>query len=75
MKTPDQGRWDFVQQWLDRARRDLRAAEILLRNDVQDYENAVLHAQQAVEKFLKAFLVCIRSNFRRLTISPSYGSS
>ena len=63
MRTPDQGRWDFVQQWLDRARRDLRAAAILLRDDVQDYENAGFHAQQAAEKFLKAFLVRYQIEF------------
>src|SRR5215471_10085937 len=63
MRTPDQGRWDFVQQWLDRAHRDLRAAAILLRDDVQDYENAGFHAQQAAEKFLKAFLVRYQIEF------------
>jgi HEPN domain-containing protein len=74
MRTPEQGRWDFVQQWLDKAHRDLRAAALLLRDDVQDYENTGFHAQQAAEKFLKAFLVCYQIEFRRLTISPSYGS-
>jgi HEPN domain-containing protein len=63
MRTPDQGRWDFVQQWLDRAHRDLRVAAILLRDDVQDYENAGFHAQQAAEKFLKAFLVRYQIEF------------
>jgi HEPN domain-containing protein len=63
MRTHEQVRWDFVQQWLDRAHRDLRAAAILLRDDVQDYENAGFHAQQAAEKFLKAFLVCYQIEF------------
>jgi len=63
MKTPEQVRWDFVQQWLERAHRDLRAAVILLGDDVQDYENAGFHAQQAAEKFLKAFLICHQIEF------------
>ena len=30
MRTPEQVKWDFVQQWLDKARKDLATAEILL---------------------------------------------
>ena len=29
MRTPEQVKWDFVQQWLDKARKDLATAEIL----------------------------------------------
>ena len=57
MRTPDQVLWDFVQQWLDKAHKDLRAAEVLLGGDFDDYENVGFHAQQAAEKFIKAFLV------------------
>jgi HEPN domain-containing protein len=57
MRTPEQVRWDFVQQWPEKAHKDLRAAAILLRDDVRDYENAGFHAQQAAEKFIKALLV------------------
>ena len=57
MRTPDQVRWDFVQQWLDKAHKDLRAAEVLLGGNFDDYENVGFHAQQAAEKFIKAFLV------------------
>jgi len=57
MRTPEQARWDFVQQWLDKAYKDLRVTTILLGDDVADYENAGFHAQQAAEKFIKAFLV------------------
>jgi len=31
MRTPEQVKWDFVQQWLDKARKDLAAAEVLLK--------------------------------------------
>ena len=36
MRTPEQVRWDFVQQWLDRARRDFRAAAILRKDRAKD---------------------------------------
>lgn len=57
MRTREQVKWDFVQQWLDKARKDLNAGEILLRQDFEDYENAAFHTQQAAEKFIKALLV------------------
>ena len=57
MRTPEQVKWDFVQQWLDKARKDLATGEILLREEFEDYENAGFHAQQGAEKFIKAFLV------------------
>jgi HEPN domain-containing protein len=43
-----------TERWLSFARDDLRAAEILLREDV--YSLSCFHAQQAVEKALKATL-------------------
>lgn len=57
MRTPEQAKWDFVQQWLDKAHKDLQVAGILLRGEFEDYENVGFHAQQAAEKFIKAFLV------------------
>lgn len=40
-----------------RAHKDLVAAEVLLKEGFEDYENVGFHAQQAAEKFIKAFLV------------------
>jgi HEPN domain-containing protein len=58
MRTPEQVKWDFVQQWIGKAQKDLRAAEILLRGeDLGDYDSVGFHAQQAAEKFMKAVLV------------------
>jgi hypothetical protein len=31
MRTPEQVKWDFEQQWLNRARKDLAACEVLLK--------------------------------------------
>jgi HEPN domain-containing protein len=57
MRRPEQVQWDFVQQWLAKARQDLRAGEVILACDLEDYETAGFHAQQAAEKFIKAVLV------------------
>lgn len=57
MRTREQVRWDFVQQWLTKAESDLRVARALLQAEFDDYENVGFHAQQAAEKFIKATLV------------------
>jgi HEPN domain-containing protein len=63
MRTPEQVKWDFVQQWLNRAHKDLAASEVLLKEAFEDYENAGFHAQQSVEKFIKAFLISRQIEF------------
>jgi HEPN domain-containing protein len=63
MRTPEQVRWDFVQQWLDKAHKDLQAATILFNSDLGDYDNVGFHAQQAAEKFIKALLVRYQIEF------------
>jgi HEPN domain-containing protein len=57
MRTPEQAKWDFVQQWLSKAQQDLRGAEVILAGDFEDYGNVGFHAQQAAEKYIKALLV------------------
>jgi HEPN domain-containing protein len=57
MRTPDQVRWDFLQDWLRKADGDIEAARILVREELDDYEVAAFHAQQAAEKLIKAYLV------------------
>jgi HEPN domain-containing protein len=57
MRTPEQVRWDFVQQWLARAEQDLRASRVILGGGLEDFENVGFHAQQTAEKFLKGLLV------------------
>ena len=46
MRTPEQVKWDFVQQWRDRARKDLAAGAVLLKEEFEDYENVGFHARQ-----------------------------
>lgn len=57
MRSAEQVRWDFVQQWLGKAEQDLEAGRVLLGSGLEHYENVGFHAQQAAEKFVKAFLV------------------
>ncbi|SRR5258708_135015 len=57
MRTPEQVKWDFVQQWLEKAQQDISASSLLLKEMFESYETQAFHAQQAVEKFMKAFLV------------------
>lgn len=50
-------REQVVLQWIERAEADLRAAEILIEADPLILDIACFHCQQAVEKFLKSYLV------------------
>ncbi|MYE90405.1 HEPN domain-containing protein [Candidatus Poribacteria bacterium] len=57
MRHPEQVIADFVQQWLKKADLDLQAARLLCAGELTDYPVSGFHAQQAVEKYIKAFLV------------------
>ena len=54
----------LVQEWLDKAEDDWRAAETLLREDVA-YGAISFHSQQVAEKFLKAYLTAQGKAFPR----------
>jgi len=45
-----------TQEWVAKAENDLRSAEILLDDPDPPTDTACYHCQQAVEKYLKAFL-------------------
>jgi HEPN domain-containing protein len=49
------GRLDHVRGWLRKGNSDLSAARLILSAD-GPYDTACYHAQQAVEKYLKALL-------------------
>ena len=61
--TPTQLRHRETRAWLDRARRDLRAAQLLTAGDSN--AEALFHCQQAVEKALMAFLTFHDRTFRK----------
>ena len=42
MRSPEQVKWDFVQQWLDKARKDLAVGEVLLKGNFEDYDSVCM---------------------------------
>lgn len=63
MRHPEQVVADFVRQWLKKADLDLQAARLLGAGELDDYFVSGFHAQQAVEKYIKAFLVRYQIEF------------
>lgn len=57
MRRPEEVKREFVHQWLLKANADLMAARHLLTGGALLSFGAAFHAQQAVEKLLKAVLV------------------
>jgi HEPN domain-containing protein len=56
-------RLDHTRRWLDRAAEDLRLAAHDLTAEPPGIEDACFHAQQAVEKLLKAYLTWNATEF------------
>ena len=48
---------DFIKQWLAKANEDLLVVERLTDDEIIATSSICFHCQQAVEKFLKAFLI------------------
>jgi HEPN domain-containing protein len=48
---------DFIKQWLLKANEDLLVVDKLTEYEIIATSSACFHCQQAVEKFLKAFLI------------------
>jgi HEPN domain-containing protein len=63
MKPPDVALRGLVLQWLDKAAADFDAAEQLCAQGGRFREIVAFHCQQAVEKYLKAFLVSRQIEF------------
>jgi len=55
-----------IQAWLNKANRDLLAAQILIRHSTLALGPAAFHCQQTAEKALKAFLLFKRVPFDRV---------
>ncbi|MBW8051826.1 MAG: HEPN domain-containing protein [Cytophagales bacterium] len=56
---------DYIKQWLSKAKDDLVAARRLIEIEPYILDPACFHCQQAVEKFLKAYLVFKEFNFEK----------
>jgi HEPN domain-containing protein len=57
MNPPDKIKEELLKQWLEKAEKDLGLAKHLLKEKTIYLEAVGFHAQQAAEKYLKAFLV------------------
>jgi len=57
MQPPDKVLWGLVRQWIAKADVDYRTAERLVGDAEPIRESIAFHCQQAVEQYLKAFLV------------------
>lgn len=63
MRPPEEIRRELVEQWLARANEDFELAEHLVSEDSPYLNSICFHAQQAAEKYLKAFLVHNQAEF------------
>ncbi len=54
---------EILLQWLEKASHDLIAADILIQANPMILDIACFHCQQAVEKYLKAFLIYNNRDF------------
>lgn len=64
-KPPEEVRIELVRGWLASADNDLRAGRAIASAALPSYETASFHAQQAVEKALKALLVRHQIDFTK----------
>lgn len=59
-------RVEYIKNWLYRANEDISVVENLAENNIKYFSSSIcFHAQQVVEKFLKAFLVFHNIDFPR----------
>ncbi len=63
MKPPEEIRREFVGQWLAKADDDLAVARHLAAASVRFPAAIAFHAQQAAEKYLKAYLTALQVDF------------
>ena len=63
MKPPDECKKELVREWLTKAEKDYVAAGILLKSDPFVLGIVTFLAQQAAEKYLKAYLVWNQVDF------------
>ncbi len=56
MRPPEEGKRELVRQWLEKTEDDWRLSHQLASDSGPYAEATAFHAQQAAEKYLKAFL-------------------
>jgi len=64
----NQEKSDYIKNWLYHAREDLAVMKDLIDSNHKQFTSTIcFHAQQAVEKYLKAFLIFHDVDFPRTT--------
>ena len=62
----NQEKEEYIRNWLYRAREDIAVLEKLAQSGIEFYTSTIcFHAQQAVEKYLKSFLIFHDIDFPR----------
>jgi HEPN domain-containing protein len=56
---------ELIREWMHKAEHDLGMAELALGNRPEYTDSICFHCQQAVEKYLKAYLVFLDIRFER----------
>lgn len=56
---------EILKQWLLKAANDLKNARIVIQNDDPPTDTIIYHCQQALEKYLKAYLTSRQIEFPR----------
>ena len=61
------GQPNIIKQWIEKAENDFRNAEhTLLMKENYPYETICFHAQQCVEKYIKALLIHLKIDFPKI---------
>jgi HEPN domain-containing protein len=63
MTPPEEAAYRIIQQWLDKANQDFQVGEALWSAENPFFFPTCFHAQQAAEKYLKAFLTWKKIEF------------
>ncbi len=56
---------ELVKEWIHKADHDLGMAKLALENKPEFTDSICFHCQQAVEKYLKAYLVWLNIRFQK----------
>ena len=65
MRPPEEVKAEFTRDWIRKAEGDFKTAGHLCQSGDEFAEGVAFHAQQAAEKYLKAFLVWHQVEFRK----------
>jgi HEPN domain-containing protein len=62
---------ELIKNWIAKAESDLKTAEDELSTEKPATDTICFHAQQCVEKYLKAYLIHIKNDLGKLIIFRS----